>query len=108
MRRFRTSRSVLVEAVGLHGPSKLVPILRLLTVLLAVSWPYAVRAQGDILRKVRAEHPRLIFTQAEWEKLRDATKKDPVKSSWFEQLRRAAETQMQRPKTNYRLENNQF
>jgi hypothetical protein len=76
--------------------------------LFSASWPAAVRAQGDILHKVRPEHPRLIFTQADWEKMRDAARNDPVKASWLEQLRRVADTQMQRPRTKYRLDNNQL
>jgi hypothetical protein len=83
-------------------------ILPLLSMLFALGWPSAARAQGDILRKIRPEHPRLILTQPDWDKLRAATKSDPVKSAWLEDLRRTAEAQMQRPRTRYRLDNNQL
>jgi hypothetical protein len=108
MRRFPTPRSAFIETIQLHASSKFVFIFSLLTMLFSACWPSAVRAQGDILRKIRSEHPRLILTAPDWEKLRSATKNDPVKASWLEDLRRAAEAQMQRPRTRYRLDNNQL
>jgi hypothetical protein len=88
--------------------AKFALILPLLSMLFALGCPLAARAQGDILRKIRPDHPRLILTQPDWEKLRAATKSDPVKSSWLEDLRRAADAQMQRARTRYRLDNNQL
>ncbi len=108
MRRFRIPRSALLEFAPLHRPSKFSLIFQLLTLLFAVGLPSAGRAQGDILKKIRPEHPRLILTQPDWEKLRAATKSDPVKSAWLEDLRRTAEAQMQRSRTRYRLDNNQL
>jgi Heparinase II/III-like protein/Domain of unknown function (DUF4962) len=108
MRRFRVPRSALLEIIPWHRRSRFALILQLLALLFAVSLPSAGRAQGDILKKIRSEHPRLVLTQADWEKLRAAIKNDPLKSSWYEQLRRAGETQMQRPRTRYRLDNNQL
>jgi hypothetical protein len=88
--------------------AKFALILPLLSMLFALGCPLAARAQGDILRKIRPDHPRLILTQPDWEKLRAATKSDPVQSSWLEDLRRAADAQMQRARTRYRLDNNQL
>jgi hypothetical protein len=108
MRPFPTPQSAFIETIQLHASSKFVFIFSLLTMLFSACWPSAVRAQGDILRKIRSEHPRLILTAPDWEKLRSAAKNDPVKASWLEDLRRAAEAQMQRPRTRYRLDNNQL
>jgi hypothetical protein len=108
MRRSSTARSARTEITGGCRSAKFALILPLLSMLFAVASPPAARAQGDILRKIRPEHPRLILTQPDWEKLRAATKNDPVKTSWLEDLRRAAEVQMQRPRTRYRLDNNQL
>jgi hypothetical protein len=108
MRRSGTLQATPTEITPRRHSAKLALILPLLSMLFAVGSAPAVRAQGDILRKIRPEHPRLILTQPDWEKLRAATKSDPVKSSWLEDLRRAAEAQMQRLRTKYRLDNNQL
>jgi hypothetical protein len=108
MRQSGTPQSALTGTTRGHRSAKFALILPLLSMLFALGWPPAARAQGDILRKIRPDHPRLILTQPDWEKLRAATKSDPVKSGWLEDLRRAAETQMQRPRTRYRLDNNQL
>jgi hypothetical protein len=108
MRRFRILPSALGQTIKRKAASKSVPILLLLTMFFSVGWPSAAQAQGDIVRKVHPEHPRLIFTQAGWDKLRDATRNDPLRASWLGQLRSVADTQMQRPRTKYRLDNNQL
>ena len=73
MRRFRILPSVLGQTIKRQAASKSVLIFLLLTMLFSVGWPSAAQAQGDIVRKVHPEHPRLIFTQAGWDKLRDET-----------------------------------
>ena len=70
--------------------------------------PIATPAKENILQNIRREHPRLILARTDWENLRDAIKNDPVKASWYQQLRLAAETQMQRPSTHYHSGNGQL
>src|ERR1700691_6282110 len=70
--------------------------------------PVATPAKQNILQNIRREHPRLILARTDWENLRDAIKNDPVKASWYQQLRLAAETQMQRPSTHYHSGNGQL
>src|SRR6266849_3878213 len=108
MRRSGTLQSALTKTTSGCRSAKFALILPLLSMLFAVGSAPVARAQGDILRKIRPEHPRLILTQSDWERLRAGIKSDPVKSSWLEDLRRAAEAQMQRPRTKYRLDNNQL
>jgi Heparinase II/III-like protein len=65
-------------------------------------------AQTTVLKNIRRDHPRLILTRTDWETLKEGLRADPVRASWYQQLRQIAETQMLRPRTHYHAGNGQL
>src|ERR1035438_3513913 len=83
-------------------------ICLLFAMLFVLGLPIPTPAEENILQNIRREHPRLILARTDWENLKNAIKNDPVKASWYEQLRLVAETQMRRPSTHYHSGNGQL
>jgi Heparinase II/III-like protein/Domain of unknown function (DUF4962) len=83
--------------------TKFVIALPFLLLWLIGNSPAFAQRHQEFVPTIRTEHPRLILTRVDWENLRESIKSDPLKSSWLDQIRRAAETQIQRPRTKYKL-----
>jgi hypothetical protein len=58
---------------------------------------------GAILATLRPEHPRLLATRADFEKLRKRTQTDPQSRRWREELRRQADRILRQPPSSYEI-----